>query len=84
MTKDDWQNAAYHATRKLLRKQGGKRLMAEQLLAPVIEAVGEPTDRRSYGAVIRRLHADGHIRRAGIGNARTSHRSPKPLWMTVA
>ena len=29
MTKDDWQNAAYHATRKLLRKQGGKRLMAE-------------------------------------------------------
>lgn len=84
MTKDDWQNAAYHATRKLLRKQIGKRLMAEQLLPPVIEAVGEPADRRSYGAVIRRLHAYGHIRRAGIGNARTSHRSPKPLWMAVA
>ena len=84
MTKGDWQNAAYHATRKLLRKQIGRRLLAEQLLAPVIEAVGEPRDRRSYGAVIRRLHADGHIRRAGTGLARTSHRSPKPCWVAVA
>ena len=47
MTKDEWQNAAYHATRKLLRKQSGRKLLAEQLLAPVIEAVGEPRDRRS-------------------------------------
>lgn len=28
-----------------------------------------------HGAVVKRLHSEGHLKRAGIGRARTSHRA---------
>lgn len=56
---------------------------AEQLLPAVIVACGEPSDRRSFGSVIRRLARDGRIVRAGFAAAATSHNSPKPLWRSA-
>ena len=78
-----WQDAAYFATRRLLRKTEGA-WMAEEILPNVIAKIGEPNDRRSFGAVVRRLRLDGHVQPAGVGRARTSHSSLKTRWERVA
>lgn len=79
-----WQDAAFFAARKVLRRHKGCVLLAEDILRPVIDTVGEPADRRSFGGVIRRLRADGHIKPSGVGRARSSHGSLKPRWRAVA
>lgn len=84
MTKDDWQNAAYHATRKIIRNRRCWTGMAEELLVLVVDKIGQPDDARRFGAVVKRLHTEGHLKRAGIGRARTSHRALKPRWKVEA
>ncbi len=75
----DWCALAIPAT-ALVARCYGQSFTAEAILSEVIADIGEPTDRRSFGAVIRSLARDGVIRRIGYAPAVTSHRSPKPLW----
>lgn len=80
----EWQDAAYTAARRIIRNRRHWCGMAEELLVLVVDKIGQPDDARRFGAVVKRLHTEGHLKRAGIGNARTSHRSPKPCWVAVA
>lgn len=81
---DEWKDQAYFAARRILRNRRHWQGMAEELLALVVHIAGEPKDRRSFGSVIRRLQSEGHLRRAGVGRARTSHRSIKTRWARAA
>ena len=80
----EWQSAAYNVVRRLLRNRKGQHLLAEELLPLVVCKIGEPADRRSFGHVIKRLHADGVMTRAGFGRARSSNNSAKPRWKVTA
>lgn len=74
-----WCALAIPAT-ALVARCYGQSFTAELILPEVIADIGEPTDRRSFGAVIRSLARDGVIQKIGYAPAVTSHRSPKPLW----
>lgn len=74
-----WKEHATAYARTLIRRRKVP-FLAEQLLPTIVQRIGEPHDRRSFGPVVRSLARDGHIRFAGYAPARTSHRSPKPLW----
>ena len=80
----EWMDAAYTAARKIIRNRRCWTGMAEELLALVVDKIGQPTDARRFGAVVKRLHTEGHLKRAGIGRARTSHRALKPRWKVAA
>jgi len=77
-----WQSAAYFAAKKHLRRVK-TRFLAEDLLKAVIDSIGDTVDRRAFGGVIRSLSADGIIKRAGVGSAKTSNGSLKPYWAKV-
>ena len=80
MMSDPWKDDAYFAARRTLRNRKCWTGMAEDLLAIVVAKTGEPKDRRSFGHVIKRLHAEGYLQRSGVGRAKTSHRSIKTRW----
>jgi len=84
MNDAEWMDAAYFAARKIIRNRRCWSGMAEELLVLVVDKIGQPTDARRFGAVVKRLHTEGHLKRAGIGRARTSHRALKPRWKVAA
>ena len=80
----EWQDAAYTAARRIIRNRRHWCGMAEELLVLVVDKIGQPDDARRFGAVVKRLHTEGYLKRAGIGRARTSHRALKPRWKVAA
>jgi len=77
--KSEWADQAYWAATKALRYVKGP-FLGEDLLKKVLKYVDEPADRRAWGHVIRRLHADKVIYHYGFGRAKSSNRAVKPVW----
>ena len=84
MDKYAWQAASFYSAKRIIaRKYRAKSFLAEQLLIDVVKDIGETTDFRAWGNVIRSLASDGFIRHNGYAAAKSSHYSPKNLWMKV-
>lgn len=84
MDKYVWQAASYYSAKRIIaRKYRAKSFLAEQLLIDVVNDIGETTDFRAWGNVIRSLASDGFIRHDGYAAAKSSHYSPKKVWIKV-
>ena len=84
MDKYAWQAASYYSAKRIIsRKYRAKAFLAEELLREVIKDIGETADFRAWGHVIRSLASDGFIRHEGYAAAKSSHYSPKKVWMKV-
>lgn len=79
MTRDQWCSLAYFAAKKIVR-YSKKPFLAENLLAKVIDQVGEPVDARSFGTVICELRDDRVIEKVGYAAAKSSNYSQKVKW----
>ncbi len=84
MDKYAWSAAAYYSAKRIIsRKYRNKSFLAEELLREVIKDIGETADFRAWGHVIRSLSSDGFIHHFGYAAAKSSHYSPKKVWMKV-
>lgn len=84
LDKYSWSAAAYYSAKRIIaRKYRAKAFLAETLLIDVVKDIGETTDFRVWGHVIRSLARDGLIHNFGFAAAKSSHYSPKKLWMKV-
>lgn len=84
MDKYAWQAAAFYSAKRIVaRKYRAKAFLAEELLREVIKDIGETADFRAWGHVIRSLASDGFINHCGYASAKSSHYSPKKLWIKV-
>lgn len=84
MDKYAWQAASFYSAKRIIaRKYRAKSFLAEQLLIDVVKDIGETTDFRAWGNVIRSLATDGFIRHNGYAAAKSSHYSPKKVWIKV-
>lgn len=76
-----WMEAA---ERHALSYPPGHRFLAEDLLVELEEMGQIPSNRKAIGAVVRRLAAKRKIRRTPDSRpARTSHGSPRPVWVRL-
>lgn len=82
MNKTEWQQEAIYAARRALRYMKAP-FLAETLLEAVLKYIPAPSDKRSFGHVIRKLEREKVIQWAGIGQARTSNGQWKPKWRAV-
>ena len=84
MDKYAWQAAAYYSAKRVIaRKYRAKAFLAEELLKDVVKDIGETSDFRVWGNVVRELSKDRFIQANGYAAAKSSHYSPKRVWVKV-
>lgn len=79
---DGWTETAYANLVMLCRAGDLREPKLGEDIRELAYARGLPTpsDGRAWGAVFLRARKSGLMVRAGYGNAKSSHLSPKPLW----
>ena len=79
-----WGARAYDAFAQAA-KEATKPFTIEQIREQIAQmGIEPPTDQRAYGQIVLRAARDKVIRKTGdFAPARSSHGSPKPLWIAV-
>ena len=82
--KEGWTDLALSTLRLYLQKHRRQRFLCEDVVEFAKAWIDSAPDNRAWGAVIVTAHREGLIRRTGsYRKARSSHLSPKPVWVAA-